>query len=111
DGRVPDEYPLLETTTDQYAERTALNVRDSDGTLVLTIGAPIGGTAYTIACAQRFDKPYLVCDLTQQADAARVRQWLDQHRIAVLNVAGPRRSENPEGYDLACQFLRVCLAV
>src|SRR5262245_49786666 len=73
DGRVPDKYPLQETTTAQYTERTALNVRDSDGTLVLTVGTPSGGTAYTIECARRFGKPHLVCDLTEHPDIGAVR--------------------------------------
>lgn len=31
----------------QYQQRTEWNVRDSDGTLILTIGKPSGGTALT----------------------------------------------------------------
>jgi hypothetical protein len=105
DGYIPDEYPLQETATSVYAERTELNVKDSDGTLVLTCGSPSGGTAYTVTCAQRHGKPYYVVDLTQRADVLSTRQWLRSSSITVLNVAGPRRSESPEGYRLAYEFL------
>jgi hypothetical protein len=105
DGRIPDDYPLHETASAQYSERTERNVLDSDGTLILTIGVPTGGTAYTIACARRHAKPYRVVDLTQSTDAGAVQGWLRRHAIAVLNVAGPRLSESPEGYALASHLL------
>ena len=40
DGPITHRYPLAETAGWDYAERTGLNVRDSDGTLVLSRGAP-----------------------------------------------------------------------
>jgi hypothetical protein len=109
DGRIPDQYLLWETVTAEYAERTELNVRDSDGTLVLTVGAPMGGTLLTIECATQWRKPCLVVDLTRSAEPGTVRLWLDESHIAVLNVAGPRHCQSPEGYQLALQFLRECL--
>lgn len=105
DGRIPDDYPLYETETTDYAERTELNVRDSDGTLILTVGPPRGGTAYTVECAQRLRKPYYVIDLSQETAPGQAQRWLEQQRITVLNVAGPRQSQNPEGYELASRFL------
>jgi hypothetical protein len=110
DGRIPDEYPLQETPSPVYAERTELNVKDSDGTLVLTCGPPAGGTAYTITCAQRHGRPYHVVDLTQLADVLSARRWLCSTSIEVLNVAVPRHSESPEGYGLAYEFLMKLLS-
>jgi hypothetical protein len=109
DGCIPDEYPLQETETADYAERTKLNVRDSDGTLILTVGPPIGGTAYTIACAQELEKPYLVVDLLYSRQSDEARRWLDALQLSVLNVAGPRQSQSIDAYILAFQFLQVCL--
>ncbi len=109
DGRIPDEYPLQETLTADYAERTKLNVRDSEGTLILTVGPPIGGTLYTIECARQLRKPYYVVDLLQNSGVDEMRQWCTDNQITVLNVAGPRQSESPQGYQLAAQFLRACL--
>jgi predicted Rossmann-fold nucleotide-binding protein len=34
DGTIPIKYPLTETHTDNYPERTELNVKASDGTLI-----------------------------------------------------------------------------
>ncbi|MEZ6054758.1 MAG: putative molybdenum carrier protein, partial [Planctomycetaceae bacterium] len=49
DGPIDERYPLKETESAKYDVRTRRNVRDSDGTLVLTVGDPIGGTALTVA--------------------------------------------------------------
>ena len=35
DGVIPSRYPLQETPTADYAQRTHWNVRDSDGTVIL----------------------------------------------------------------------------
>lgn len=109
DGVIPNKYPLRETATANYAERTELNVRESEATLILTLGAPIGGTLYTLECAARLQKPYLVVDLALPAKPDAVRRWIADNRIAVLNVAGPRQSQSLEGYRLASRFLRTCL--
>src|SRR5262245_54833883 len=56
DGPLPDRYPLDETQTSFYPERTRRNVRDSDGTLILADGAAKGGTALTIELAEQMQK-------------------------------------------------------
>jgi len=106
DGPIDARYPLRETPDADYAQRTAWNVRDSDGTLVLTRGEPTGGTAQTVDCAQALDKPHLVVDLNQRADIAAVRGWIAAHHIRVLNVAGPRESKSPGISAEATSFLR-----
>ena len=110
DGVIDARYPLQETPSDSYAQRTEWNVRDSDGTLVLTRGEPTGGTAQTVEAAQRLGKPCLVLDLEARPDAGAVRAWVDAHAVNVLNIAGPRESNPPGIYTQAAQFLRRVLA-
>jgi hypothetical protein len=110
DGVIPVGYPLRETLSSAYPERTAWNVRDSDGTLVLTPAAPRGGTALTVSLARRAARPVLVVDLDAGADVVRVRAWLHENEIRVLNVAGPRESEAPGIHDRAAAFLRELLS-
>ncbi len=99
DGRVPVRYSgLIETDTESYQTRTALNVRDSDATLILSFGEPTGGTALTLKLAQSSGKPCLAVDLeslSQEEAAGRVREWLVDTGVRVLNVAGPRESGEP----------------
>lgn len=109
DGRIADRYPLAETPSGDTAQRTEWNVRDSDGTLVLTQGAPTGGTALTIRFAGDLVRPCRVVDLADAADPAGVRGWIRENRIEVLNVAGPRESKCPGIYGEALAFLRKVL--
>src|SRR5207302_8438813 len=63
DGPLDARYPLRETPWSGYPQRTGWNVRDSDGTLILTRGRPDRGTAYTAEVAGRLHKPCLILDL------------------------------------------------
>ena len=99
DGRVPVRYAgLIETNTDSYQTRTALNVRDSDATLIFSFGEPTGGTALTLKLAQSSSKPYLSVDLERlspESAANAISEWLARSGTRVLNVAGPRESGEP----------------
>jgi hypothetical protein len=110
DGTIPAHYPLTETPTAVYAQRTEWNVRDADATLVLTRGQPSGGTALTIDVARRLGKPCLVIDLDKPPDAGSVRDWLKSQKVGVLNVAGPRESQSPGIGAAAAGFLRQVIA-
>lgn len=106
DGLIASRYPLIETPSDEYAQRTEWNVRDADGTLVLTWGPPSEGTGYTLQVARRLKKPLLVVDLLQEPQESEVWAWMASHNIWTLNVAGPRESTCPGIYEQACIFLR-----
>ena len=110
DGPIDERYPLKETESARYDVRTRRNVRDSDGTLVLTVGDPIGGTALTVAVAEREGKPLLVLDLDMQPQPAIVREWIDLHQLKTINIAGPRESTIPGIGELAQEFLRQVLS-
>ena len=93
DGVIPPDYPLKETTSASYADRTERNVRWADGTVVFTFGTPTGGSALTLRVAERHRKPHLHLDLgaLQPEEAvARLRDWLAAEEVRVLNVAGSR---------------------
>jgi Circularly permutated YpsA SLOG family len=106
DGGVPARYPLKETPTARYEQRTEWNVRDSDGTLILVRGPVTGGSAFTLRIAEAMRRPRLVVDLSGNPDAEEVRLWLAVHAIRTLNVAGPRESEPPALHAAAAAFLR-----
>ncbi|MBI4400273.1 MAG: putative molybdenum carrier protein [Nitrospirae bacterium] len=109
DGPIAARYPLKETPADDYAQRTEWNVRDSDGTLVLTRGHPSEGTAFTIEVAMRQGKPCLVLYLTESPNVSEVPAWANKHNVRVVNVAGPRESKCPGIYAQAAQLLRLLL--
>jgi len=109
DGPLAPHYPLTETTSEAYPHRTRLNVQDADGTLILTRGKPDRGTALTLDLARKMNKPHRVVDLAEPADVAVVRAWVQEQRIEVLNVAGPRESEKRGIHAAAVSFLRELL--
>lgn len=98
DGRIPAKYRLKETRTTRYEERTERNVRHSDGTAVFTMGRPMGGSALTVRLARKYRKPLLQVDLsalTARRAASLLRDWMREHGVAVVNVAGSRESQAP----------------
>lgn len=110
DGPISERYPLRETPSADNAERTRWNVRDSEGTLVLTIGPLSGGTELAIREAHDLRKPLLVVELPHGGDPGAVRKWITSRGIRALNVAGPRESERPGIHRMAAEFLRRVLA-
>jgi hypothetical protein len=140
DGTIPERYPVTELTDGGYAERTAQNVADSDGTLIISNGEPIGGTRETVEHCVDMQKPYLLIECEQgQIDevidlavafisdlsfrAGQTVRNLPNIRVrgdrrqglshslgmTVLNVAGPRASQWPEGHALTYQIMSAIL--
>jgi hypothetical protein len=109
DGVIPISYAnLRETDSDDPQERTERNVRDSDGTMVITRGTPTGGSAFTLQIARHFEKPVLHINLERESvDRAslRIGEWIQEVRPAILNIAGPRDSEDRKIYELTQTLL------
>ncbi len=99
DGTVPARYQLTETPGSDYAQRTEWNVRDSDGTVILSVASTLaGGSRQTAELARQYHKPclHLSRELDGEAAAWKLRDFLARHEIKTLNVAGPRQSQEPE---------------
>lgn len=112
DGVLPLYFQLRETESAGYRQRTRLNVRDSDATLILNTGAVDGGTLQTVRFAESMHKPYRLFqldggDLAQVA--LQVVEWLKQGQFATLNIAGPREEKRPGIYALVSSVLDLCV--
>lgn len=110
DGPIDDRYRLRETASPEYTVRTQRNVLHSDATLILCRGRPSGGTELTRRVAKEHSKPCLVVDLGIAVDLTTVRDWIKEQRVRVLNVAGPRESQNPGIGQQAAAWLRDLLS-
>lgn len=98
DGVIPPQYKLKETVSSEYPVRTAMNVIQSDGTVVFTYGTPKRGSALTLGLCKKNKKPVLHIDLlafTDREDADLLRNWIKKENIRALNVAGSRESTCP----------------
>ena len=111
DGPIAPHYPVRESGSPNPAQRTARNVRDSDASLILSRGPLSGGSALTERLAREHGKPCFHLDLAAapgNAALERIRRWLATLDGETLNIAGPRRSNDPEIYEIA---YRVIVAV
>jgi len=98
---IPDRYPL-EEIRGGYRQRTRMNVEAADGSVIFYDRMPTGGTALTIAFCLKLKKPFRLIDrdLVTATQAARaIRQFLAEHNVACLNVAGPREGGCPGIHD------------
>ena len=143
DGKIPERYPVVELADGGYAERTAKNVADSDGTLIFAHGPLMGGTRETLHLCIKQGKPHLVIDLQTVSIEKAIGQALEFVRTLssranardlsntdaitehsrgfsprkyprlgmtlVLNVAGPRASQWPEGRSIAHEIVSAVL--
>lgn len=120
DGAVPAKYAMQEMRSPSYAARTEQNVIDSDATLIFYRNLLQGGTALTHDLALQHKRPVFLIDLARLPDtpfrsSERLEQlpvvlqeliaWLEEGRFLVLNVAGPRESQQPGIGDEARDLL------
>ena len=109
DGRIPDAYPVNELVNAGYKERTRQNVIDSDGTAVIYFCNPTGGTKQTIDFCIQEQKPYALIDaevLTVEQAINKIQKFIGLYTISILNVAGPRTSEEPAAYAYARKTIK-----
>jgi hypothetical protein len=86
-------YGAAEIASDDYAERTRANARDSDATIWLGNPDSPGGRVTLRACASLGLPVYEVIDgLTRPSDVAA---WIVAEEVRTLNVAGDRESTAP----------------
>jgi hypothetical protein len=72
--------------------------------IILTLPAHYGklstGSALTANFARQHNRPYLHVDLDLEPDpVTRIKEWIDELNIMVLNVAGRSASKAPDIYD------------
>jgi len=111
-GVLDAKYQLKEMETSNYNKRTEQNVIDSDGTIIISHGKLSGGSDYTREMLLRHGRPWLHIDLNKTTflQAERyIRSWLAEHKIEVLNVAGPRESKDTTIYQDVIDILESAL--
>jgi Circularly permutated YpsA SLOG family len=106
---VAPEHPI------SYAVRIKRNVREADGTVVFSLDPILtGGSSLTFEYAAQVKKPgiHIHKSATDYSDEAflgevwRLMDFIESNQIVVLNVAGPRESNQPGAYAFALKMLR-----
>ena len=98
DGAISWDYALVESPSGNYLQRTEWNARDTDGTVIFTMAGEVtGGSKRTIDFTRKHTKPWLHLHPNMDGDpVALLLEFVEQHRIQTLNVAGSRGSKEPE---------------
>jgi hypothetical protein len=111
-GRIPDHYPIQELQGGSFTERTLQNVKDSDGTVAVYCDHLGGGTAQTVCFCLELKRPHELIDaskISTEGAGMLIGDFVRKNKIGILNVAGPRQSEWPEGYAYASRALSAFL--
>jgi hypothetical protein len=112
DGPLPSQYTLTELADHGYRQRTQQNVIDSDATLIVNLGKLDGGSLQTSRFAKTLGKHVFIIQASGEErylQAQQVNEWLHQHRVVTLNVAGPRESKRPGIYRETMNLLSAVL--
>jgi hypothetical protein len=97
DGPIDQKYPLKETPSASYIQTTEWNVRDSDATILFSIEPTLtGGSLKTMEFARKRKKPRLHLHPGIADPEGKLRAFLQENSVKILNVAGPRASKEPE---------------
>jgi hypothetical protein len=111
---LKDRFKLEESNKRNYQVRTALNAKNSDGTIRLATNFNSPGEICTLNAISKYKKPYFDIDLktinTQEAieqQYASFKKFLISNQIQILNVAG-NADRNPffgKHFELSCEVL------
>ena len=108
DGVINPKYPLTETRTIEYAERTEMNVVYSDATLLIMRSKILaGGSKLTFELTHKYNKALLILNLnhTLRTNKRKFKNWTAENHIETLNIAGPRESTEPGIYAETIELL------
>jgi Circularly permutated YpsA SLOG family len=111
-GKIPDHYPVQELQGGGFTERTLQNVKDSDGIVVVYSDHLGGGTAQTVYFCLELKRRHELIDtskISAEGAAKLIGDFVRKNKIGILNVAGPRQSEWPDGYAYASRALDIFL--
>ena len=112
-GTIPDRYPVKELEQGSFVERTMQNVKDSDATVIIYFDKLRGGAEQTVRFCIEQKRPHKLIDaaeISAENAANSIFDLVRENKIEILNVAGPRLSEWPHGYDYAFQVLDIFLS-
>lgn len=105
-------FGLIPTRSSGYKDRTKLNVKNSDATVVVGFNLDSPGSKLTVSFCKELGRPYHLVKLsTKDTDADRAElarhlaSFIINHHVLVLNVAGNRDSASSSANFIATRQL------
>ena len=106
DTPISGKYPLIETPSANYVKMTEWNVRDTGGTIIISVGPVLSdGSKKTLEFAQKHGKPCLHIHSGLKDAGKRLPEFVVDNEIKARNVAGPRASKEPGVGDFVKEVL------
>jgi hypothetical protein len=108
DGEHPEfaaRFGIYAMSSRQYPPRTAMNVRESDGTLRFAKHWDSPGELLTLKLCKKYQKPFLDIVPGGKLTPNEVANWIEENRIRVLNVAGNAEQTSPGIQEFVVGFL------
>lgn len=108
DGPIDSKYPLTELESKDYRVRTKQNILDSHGTLITSFGPLSGGSLLTYNTSIKAKRPvlHINANIINSDDAINlIQEFIQDHFITILNVAGPRSSRCHKIYNYTFQLI------
>jgi hypothetical protein len=108
-GMKADRYNLTPMPTTDRTESFKKNIRESDGTLMLSHGTLSSDVKNTKNTIQRYSTPLLHVDLnsTNAFNAASlINDWLIDNDLNILHVTGPTENEDGKIYSATLDILQ-----
>ena len=112
DGIISTKYNLQELCSSDYSNRTQKNVLNSDGTLIITRGGIKNGSKLTLKLVMQHGLSYFHLDLNSMDvffGAKSISSWISRNKIQILNVAGPRASQDEEIYMDSIKIIKMVI--
>ena len=109
DGLMHKHYNLAATPSSGYIQRTEWNVRDSDGTVIFSLGPELtGAPSRTAEFTHTYHKPclHLFRKGSAKEQVNKLLTFIDQHQIRTLNVTGSSASREPHVGDFVKEVLQ-----
>jgi hypothetical protein len=109
DGSLPDVYDLSRKPDRNLSKRILKNVREADGTLILSYENLWEQFDFIKKISQHDGKPLLHVDLHATAAfsaASRINDWIVDNAVRVLYVTGPRGEQDPGIYRATLDIIQ-----
>ena len=86
DGPIEAKYPLKESPSASYLQRTEWNVRDSDATVLFSIASKLtGGSKKTVEFAKKHHKPWIHLAAGDQDVAQRLKAKIGWRKTQLMS--------------------------
>lgn len=102
-------YNLVEMPTANQAEILKKNIRESDGTLILSHGTLSNREENAANSTRRYSTPLLHVDLNSTSAfnaASLINDWVIDNDLTILHVTGPSENEDEKIYPATLDILQ-----